>query len=64
MHDGKLIIASGCHDDVPYDPGAFRTFYSDAWCSVDGGHGDLMTDSPGLEGCTETPGRCSIVVHS
>jgi len=50
MHNGKLIIAGGCHDVVPYDPGAFRTFYEDVWMSEDGEKWQLQTNKPGWTG--------------
>lgn len=50
MHKGKLIVAAGCHDDVKYDPGLFRKFYSDVWSSEDGESWSLVTDSPGWKG--------------
>jgi len=50
MHNGKYIIAGGCHDNVPYDPGAFRTFYEDVWMSEDGAKWQLQTDKPGWKG--------------
>lgn len=50
MHNGKYIIAGGCHDNVPYDPGAFRTFYEDVWMSEDGETWQLQTDKPGWKG--------------
>jgi len=50
FHEGKLVIAGGCHDNVPYDPGAFRTFYSDVWSSDDGLNWELETDKPGWKG--------------
>lgn len=50
MHHGKLVIAGGCHDVVPYDPGAFRTFFSDVWSSSDGKTWELVTKTPGWKG--------------
>jgi len=50
MHNGKLVIAGGCHDNVKYDPGLFRRFYSDVWASKDGANWELLTDSPGWKG--------------
>jgi N-acetylneuraminic acid mutarotase len=50
MHNGKLYIAGGCHDNVPYDPGFFRTFFSDVWSSADGRTWELVTESPGWIG--------------
>lgn len=50
MHKGKLVIAGGCHDNVKYDPGAFRTFYTDVWSSSDGENWELLTSSPGWKG--------------
>lgn len=50
MHNGKYFIAGGCHDNVPYDPGAFRTFYEDVWMSEDGENWQLQTDKPGWKG--------------
>lgn len=50
MHEGRLVIAGGCHDNVPYDPGAFRTFYTDVWASDDGEAWELLTDKPGWKG--------------
>jgi len=50
MHNGKYFIAGGCHDNVPYDPGAFRTFYEDVWMSEDGANWQLVTDKPGWKG--------------
>jgi N-acetylneuraminic acid mutarotase len=50
MHNGKLIIAGGCHDNVPYDPGFFRTFYEDVWISEDGANWQMQTNSPGWKG--------------
>lgn len=47
MHKGRLFISGGCHDDVKYDPGAFRQFYGDVWSSTDGKSWDLVTDAPG-----------------
>jgi len=50
MHKGKLVIAAGCHDDVKYDPGAFRKFYNDVWSSSDGENWELVTSNPGWKG--------------
>jgi hypothetical protein len=50
MHNGKLVIAGGCHDKVKYDPGLFREFYSDVWSSDDGEKWELLTNSPGWKG--------------
>lgn len=50
MHQGRLVIAGGCHDNVPYDPGAFRTFYTDVWSSDNGKDWELLTDKPGWKG--------------
>lgn len=50
LHKGKLVIAGGCHDDVKYDPGLFRKFWSDVWSSTDGKTWELMTDAPGWKG--------------
>jgi hypothetical protein len=50
MHNGKLVIAGGCHDNVKYDPGLFRKFYSDVWASEDGSNWELLTHSPGWKG--------------
>jgi N-acetylneuraminic acid mutarotase len=50
IHNGKLVIAGGCHDNVPYDPGAFRTFYTDVWSSEDGSTWEQLTSSPGWKG--------------
>lgn len=47
MHKGKIYLAGGCHDRVPYDPGNFRKFYADVWSSVDGKTWELVTDTPG-----------------
>lgn len=50
MHNGKLVIAGGCHDNVKYDPGLFRRFYSDVWSSQDGEKWELVTSNPGWKG--------------
>jgi len=50
MHKGKLVVAGGCHDDVRYDPGLFRQFYSDVWASSDGSTWEMLTDAPGWKG--------------
>mmetsp|Transcript_40399 Transcript_40399/g.116110 ORF Transcript_40399/g.116110 Transcript_40399/m.116110 type:complete len:353 (-) Transcript_40399:350-1408(-) len=51
LHKNKLFVAGGCHDDVKYDPGLFRQFYSDVWSSENGGKTwDLVSDSPGWKG--------------
>ncbi|CAJ1384160.1 unnamed protein product [Effrenium voratum] len=47
LHKKKLFVAGGCHDDVKYDPGLFRKFYSDVWSSSDGEHWELVTSNPG-----------------
>lgn len=47
MHNGKMVIAGGCHDNVKYDPGAFRKFYGDVWSSVDGKSWEMLTSKPG-----------------
>ncbi|CAJ1436127.1 unnamed protein product [Effrenium voratum] len=50
LHKKKLFVAGGCHDDVKYDPGLFRKFYSDVWSSSDGEHWELVTSNPGWKG--------------
>jgi len=50
MHHGRMFIAGGCHDNVPYDPGFFRTFYEDVWASDDGVSWELVADKPGWTG--------------
>jgi len=50
MHNGQLVIAGGCHDNVKYDPGLFRKFYQDVWTSPDGENWTLVTSTPGWKG--------------
>jgi len=50
MHHGRMFIAGGCNDNVPYDPGFFRTFYEDVWASNDGVSWELVADQPGWKG--------------
>lgn len=49
MHKGKLYIAGGCYDKVPYDPGFFRSFYGDVWSSVDGTTWEIVAENAGWQ---------------
>lgn len=50
MHNGKMVIAGGCHDNVKYDPGLFRKFYNDVWSSADGKTWEQQASNPGWKG--------------